>query len=122
MTESSDGEWDSDDFSSGYACSLMSEISSTATCDDLPGPGRTLDKYFFQPAGKWVERKVEEFVISRRLKKERNSRSENRDMEQNSTHSIERAESSTSRRSTGDSMFLGEKNTILLVQGADNNM
>ena len=34
-----------------------SEISesSTATIDDNPGPGRTIDKYFYQKAGKKVE-------------------------------------------------------------------
>ena len=34
----------------------VSSFSTTATCDDNVGTGRVLDKYFYQPAGRRVER------------------------------------------------------------------
>ena len=51
---SSDGD---DDASS------ISTFSTTATVDDNPGTGRILDKYFFQPAGRGVERLAMKFTI-----------------------------------------------------------
>ena len=36
--------------------SSIGSFSTTATADDLPGTGRTLDTYFFQPAGRRVEK------------------------------------------------------------------
>ena len=35
--------------------SSIDTYSTTATADDLPGTGRALDTYFFQPAGRRVE-------------------------------------------------------------------
>ena len=51
ITEMEDGD-DGDD---GDAKSIDS-FSTTATVDDNPGTGRVLDTYFFQPAGRRIER------------------------------------------------------------------
>ena len=48
----SDSNNDGDDVS----FSSVPSITSTATASNNPGPGRILDKYFFQRAGRWVER------------------------------------------------------------------
>lgn len=44
--------------------SSIGSISTTATVDDLPGAGRTVDTYICQPAGKWIERLAMQFTIS----------------------------------------------------------
>ena len=38
-------------------------FSTTATADDNPGTGRVLDTYFFQPAGRKIERLAMRFAI-----------------------------------------------------------
>ena len=38
-------------------------FSTTATVDDNPGTGRVLDTYFFQPAGRRIERLAMRFTI-----------------------------------------------------------
>ena len=34
----------------------ISSVSTNATMDDIPGTGRTIDKYFYQPVGRAIER------------------------------------------------------------------
>ena len=46
---------DEDDSRSG---STSSVTSTNATADDLPGPGRLLDKYIYQRGGRIIERFV----------------------------------------------------------------
>ena len=47
-----------------YTCSIFStRMPTNETCDDLPGPGRLLDTYFYQPAGRLVERAINRFII-----------------------------------------------------------
>ena len=41
----------------------IESFSTTATVDDNPGTGRVLDKYFFQPAGRRIERLAMRFMI-----------------------------------------------------------
>ena len=36
--------------------SSISSCSTNATMDDIPGNGRTIDKYFYQPVGRAIER------------------------------------------------------------------
>lgn len=44
--------------------SSISSFSTTATADNLPGTGRLLDKYFFQPMGKKIETLAMRVTIS----------------------------------------------------------
>ena len=41
----------------------IESFSTTATVDDNPGTGRVLDTYFFQPAGRRIERLAVRFTI-----------------------------------------------------------
>ena len=41
----------------------IDSFSTTATVDDNPGTGRVLDAYFFQPAGRRIERLAMRFTI-----------------------------------------------------------
>ena len=41
----------------------IESFSTTATVDDNPGTGRVLDTYFFQPAGRRIERLAMRFTI-----------------------------------------------------------
>ena len=41
----------------------IDSFSTTATVDDNPGTGRVLDTYFFQPAGRRIERLAMRFTI-----------------------------------------------------------
>ena len=41
----------------------VNSFSTTATCDDNVGTGRVLDKYFYQPAGRRVERFLEAYIV-----------------------------------------------------------
>ena len=41
----------------------IESFSTTATVDDNPGTGRVLDTYFFQPAGRGIERLAMRFTI-----------------------------------------------------------
>lgn len=41
----------------------IESFSTTATVDDNPGTGRVLDTYFFQPAGRRIERFAMRFTI-----------------------------------------------------------
>ena len=41
----------------------VESFSTTATVDDNPGTGRVLDTYFFQPAGRRIERIAMRFTI-----------------------------------------------------------
>ncbi|EJD01961.1 uncharacterized protein FOMMEDRAFT_157103 [Fomitiporia mediterranea MF3/22] len=53
-------------YTSEYTCSLFSErLSSNQTCDDLPGPGRIIDKYIYQPGGRFLERKLNPLLYGR---------------------------------------------------------
>ena len=52
-----DSEDDDDDTRS------IQTFSTTATVDDNPGTGRVLDKYFYQPAGRGIERLALRFTI-----------------------------------------------------------
>ena len=52
-----DSEDDDDDTRS------IETFSTTATVDDNPGTGRVLDKYFYQPAGRGIERLALRFTI-----------------------------------------------------------
>lgn len=56
-----------DDNESGDVSDARSieSYSTTATVDDNPGTGRVLDTYFFQPAGRKIERLAMRFIISR---------------------------------------------------------
>lgn len=47
-----------------YDKSSISSFSTTATADDLPGTGRTVNTYVYQPAGRWIERLVMRCAIS----------------------------------------------------------
>lgn len=50
--------------SSEYTCSIFStRMPTDQTCDDLPGRGRLLDTYFYQPAGRLVERAINRFIV-----------------------------------------------------------
>ena len=51
-----------DDDDDDYARSIES-LSTTATVDNNPGTGRVLDTYFFQPAGRRIERLAMRFTI-----------------------------------------------------------
>ena len=51
-----------EDDDDGDAKSIES-FSTTATVDDNPGTGRVLDTYFFQPAGRRIERLAMRFTI-----------------------------------------------------------
>ena len=51
-----------EDDDAGDAKSIDS-FSTTATVDDNPGTGRVLDTYFFQPAGRRIERLAMRFTI-----------------------------------------------------------
>ena len=51
-----------EDDDDGDAKSIDS-FSTTATIDDNPGTGRVLDTYFFQPAGRQIERLAMRFTI-----------------------------------------------------------
>ena len=51
-----------EDDDDGDAKSIDS-FSTTATVDDNPGTGRVLDTYFFQPAGRRIERFAMRFTI-----------------------------------------------------------
>ena len=51
-----------DDDNDNDARSIES-FSTTATVDDNPGTGRVLDTYFFQPAGRRIERLAMRFTI-----------------------------------------------------------
>ena len=51
-----------EDDDDGDAKSIDS-FSTTATVDDNPGTGRVLDTYFFQPAGRRIERIAMRFTI-----------------------------------------------------------
>ena len=51
-----------EDDDDGDAKSIDS-FSTTATVDDNPGTGRVLDTYFFQPAGRRIERLAMRFTI-----------------------------------------------------------
>ena len=51
-----------EDDEDGDAKSIDS-FSTTATVDDNPGTGRVLDTYFFQPAGRRIERLAMRFTI-----------------------------------------------------------
>ena len=44
-----------DDGDNGYASSIDSG-STTATCDNNPGPGRIIDMHFYQPFGRRIEK------------------------------------------------------------------
>lgn len=44
-------------------CSITS-ISTTTTADNLPGPGRMIDKYIYQPMGRRFERLAMRFTIA----------------------------------------------------------
>ena len=59
-----------DPVSGDHDSSSINTYSTTATMDDNPGTGRTIDTYFYQPAGRFVEKTVknirEHFNRSRR--------------------------------------------------------
>lgn len=42
----------------------ISSCSTTATEDNIPGTGRSIDMHFYQPAGRWIERFAMRFTIS----------------------------------------------------------
>lgn len=44
--------------------SSISSFSTTATADNIPGAGRTVDMFFYQPVGEWIERLAMRFTIS----------------------------------------------------------
>ena len=58
---------DSDGFTNAYIEEMdvdsasISSCSTTATKDNLPGTGRTIDTYIYQPLGRKVERGVNKF-------------------------------------------------------------
>lgn len=43
----------------------IKSMSSNATADDIPGPGRTIDKYVYQFFGRKIERFANRFSLSR---------------------------------------------------------
>ena len=58
MIKSIEAEDDNDDIRS------IETSSTTATVDDNPGTGRVLDTYFYQPAGRRIERLALRFTIA----------------------------------------------------------
>lgn len=44
--------------------SSISSFSTTATADNIPGAGRTVDMFFYQPVGRWIERLAMRLAIS----------------------------------------------------------
>ena len=56
--------------SESYTCSLAStSMSPNQTCDDLPGAGRIIDTYFYQPAGRYLERQIYRLMSARKARK-----------------------------------------------------
>ena len=51
------------DDDNGNDARSIESFSTTATVDDNPGTGRVLDTYFFQPAGRRIERFAMRFTI-----------------------------------------------------------
>lgn len=41
-----------------------STCSTNATADNIPGAGLSIDKYFYQPVGRWIERFAMRFTIA----------------------------------------------------------
>lgn len=61
-------------YSDCETCSLAStRMSPNQTADDLPGAGRIIDTHFYQPAGRWLERKIANVRLAkgRRMRPER---------------------------------------------------
>ena len=57
--------WDSgEDGGRNESTSSISTYSTNATTDDLPGPGRLLDKYIYQRGGRIIERFVMKWNMS----------------------------------------------------------
>ena len=50
--------WDQSDEDDNRSGGTSSVTSTNATADDLPGPGRLLDKYIYQRGGRYIERFV----------------------------------------------------------------
>ncbi|EJD01952.1 uncharacterized protein FOMMEDRAFT_29076 [Fomitiporia mediterranea MF3/22] len=71
------GAMDYDTRSTHSLMSSISTLSTTSTADNLPGPGRVLDQYFFQPSGRFVERKLNRFLYGKKLARNRSSTSHN---------------------------------------------
>lgn len=46
------------------AASSILTFSTTATTDNIPGAGRSVDTFFYQPVGKWIERFAMRISIS----------------------------------------------------------
>ncbi|KAJ4473891.1 hypothetical protein J3R30DRAFT_3406724 [Lentinula aciculospora] len=46
-------------------------MSPNQTCDDLPGPGRLIDTYFYQPGGRFLEDHINRFLAKRQSRKEK---------------------------------------------------
>lgn len=44
--------------------SSISSFSTTTTADNIPGAGRTVDMFFYQPVGRWIERLAMRLAIS----------------------------------------------------------
>lgn len=54
-------------YGESFTCSLAStRMSPNQTCDDLPGPGRLIDTHIYQPAGRYLERRIYNFRGSRK--------------------------------------------------------
>ena len=63
---------DEDDVESSITCSLVStSMSPNQTCDDLPGLGRIIDTYVYQPGGRYIERRINNFLASRKSRRDR---------------------------------------------------
>lgn len=44
--------------------SSISSFSTTTTAENIPGAGRTVDMFFYQPVGRWIERLAMRLAIS----------------------------------------------------------
>lgn len=44
--------------------SSISSFSTTTTAENIPGAGRTVDMFFYQPVGRWIERLAMRLTIS----------------------------------------------------------
>ena len=56
--------WDRSDEDDCRSEGTSSVTSTNATADDLPGPGRLLDKYIYQRGGRYIERFVTKWKMS----------------------------------------------------------
>ena len=56
--------WDQSDEDDSRSGGTSSVTSTNATADDLPGPGRLLDKYIYQRGGRYIERFVTNWNMS----------------------------------------------------------